>query len=262
MSLSWTDSPYFGICIRPRGTIRTIVDHDPTDRVITIVMAAAVIGAVANIAHNYNPTAFTIAGKAIPVMAPGTSKAILLWTAISWLVLAVPFLYIEGVLLQWSGALLGGNGKAVELRAAIAWPRVLTIAGSLVAILMPLFAPASPTFPMIPSTHALLAQMRQALPYVIVSVPLTVWSTIVELKCIGEVHRFSAWHALGASLIALLVVAGIALVALLIIGVVQAVAVDMTDDPIVRALSLAFASVVLMGLLVGLCVRSYLRTSA
>ena len=35
---------------------------------------------------------------------------------------------------------------------------------------------------------------------------------IVRLKCLGEVHRFSAWRALGASLIGLLLLIGIMLV--------------------------------------------------
>jgi len=41
----WTDSPYVGICIRPRATIRAIVDRDPSDRVIALVLVAAVLSA-------------------------------------------------------------------------------------------------------------------------------------------------------------------------------------------------------------------------
>ena len=42
--------------------------------------------------------------------------------------------------------------------------------------------------------------------------PLWLWWWIVQLKSLGEVHRFSAWRALGASLIAALLLIGIMLV--------------------------------------------------
>lgn len=58
-----------GICIRPRATIRAIVDRDPdSDRqAIALVLIAAVVTALTNAIHGYryNPTAFTIANKPI-----------------------------------------------------------------------------------------------------------------------------------------------------------------------------------------------------
>lgn len=37
---------------------------------------------------------------------------------------------------------------------------------------------------------------------------ISIWWFVVFLKCIGEVHTFSAWKALGASLLAGLVLVG------------------------------------------------------
>ena len=47
------------------------------------------------------------------------------------------------------------------------------------------------------------------LPSLIIQMPLWLWWLIVRLKSLGEVHRFSAWRALGASLIGLLLLLGI-----------------------------------------------------
>ncbi|MGA9722346.1 MAG: YIP1 family protein [Candidatus Binatus sp.] len=260
----WTDSPYVGICIRPRATIRAIVDRDPTDRVITLVLIAAAIGALTNAIHsyNYNPTAFTIAGKPIPVMAPHTSQLMSFWGLAVWPLLAVPFLYINGALLRWSGSLLGGTAKAVEVRAAIAWPSVLTIVIALASFVVGFLAPPPSQPPASPSMNAALQYWRSILPYLIISAPLWLWWWIVSLKCLGEVHRFSAWRALGTTLIGFLLLGGVLVVVFIVMGTVQAVALELTDDPLVRALWLSLAAVVLIVLLAGGLFWKYSRSSA
>ena len=59
------------------------------------------------------------------------------------------------------------------------------------------------------------------LPALIIQMPLWLWWLIVRLKSLGEVHRFSAWRALGASLIGLLLFGGVALVAFLVFGAID-----------------------------------------
>jgi hypothetical protein len=212
-STGWTDSPYVGICIRPRATIRAIVDRDPYDRVIALVLILAVVGAVTNAIHSYsyNPTAFTIANKPIPVMAPHASRVMRLWGLVVWPLLAVPILYLDGVLLRWSGSLLGGTAQAVEVRAAVAWPSVLSIGIALSSFVLS-FLVMPPQPPMSHSMIAMLAWWRSMWPSEIVLAPLTLWWWIVRLKSLGEVHRFSAWRALGAQLIGLLLLIGVMLV--------------------------------------------------
>ena len=189
-STSWTDSPYVGICLWPRATIRQIVDRDPTDRVIALVVVAAVVGALANAIsrHHYDPTAFTIAGKPIPLTAPGTSRAIRLWTVAIVPVLAVPLLYINGALLRWTGSLLGGTAKSVEVRAAIAWPRVLAIVIALVSLVLGLLMRPPPQPPGGHSVRVLLAYLQPMLPSMIILAPFWLWSFVD----IARVSRRSA----------------------------------------------------------------------
>jgi len=248
----WTDSPYVGICIRPRATIRAIINHDARERVIALVVIAATVGAVSNAIHSYsyNPTAFTIAGRPIPVVAPQTSHLIQLWGLAVWPLLAVPLLYINGALLRWAGSLLGGTAKAVEVRAALAWASVpaiaVTLAGFTIGYLTPHPQPSS-----LQSMNAMREYWRAMLPAMILSTPLWLWWWIVLLKCLGEVHRFSAWRALGSLLIAYLVLGGALVVAFLVLGTVQAVAWQLTSDPLKRALGLFIAVVTPMGLVAG-----------
>jgi hypothetical protein len=223
-STSWTDSPYVGICIRPRATIRAIVDRDPaTDgQAIKLVLIAAVVTAVTNTirSYRYNPTAFTIANKPIPVMPPHASHLMSLWGLVIWPLLAVPILYLDGALLRWSGSLLGGTAKSVEVRAAISWPKVLGIGIALFSLALSfLLMPSQP--PMSHSINAMLAWWKSTWPFQIVLAQLLLWYWIVQLKSLGEVHRFSAWRALGASLIGLLLFLGVLLGAALAFGAVM-----------------------------------------
>jgi hypothetical protein len=220
---SWTDSPYVGICIHPRATIREIVDRDPDPdaRAIKLVLIAAVVGAVTNTirSYRYNPTAFTIANKPIPVVPPHASHLVSLWGLVVWPLLAIPILYLNGALLRWSGSMLGGTAKAVEVRAAIGWSSVLSIGLALSSFVIS-FLVMPPQPPMSHSMHAMLAWWRSTWPSQIVLAPLWLWSLIVWLESLGEVHRFSAWRALGTWVIALLLLLGIMLVALLVFGAI------------------------------------------
>ena len=44
-------------------------------------------------------------------------------------------LYISGVILKWSGGLLGGVASRVEVRAALAWGQIPAIAAEIILLL-------------------------------------------------------------------------------------------------------------------------------
>jgi hypothetical protein len=260
----WTDSPYVGICIRPRATIRAIVDRDPTDRIIALVLVAAAIVVLTQAIHgyDYNPTAFTIAGKPIPGMPPHWSQLMKLWGYAIVMLLAVPRLYINGALFRWIGAQLGGTAKVVEVRAAIGWRSVpsiiMTLASFAVGFLVP--PPSQPVEPV--SISSVLPVWRSMLPSMIILSPLWVWSLIVWLKCLSEVHRFSAWRALVTSLIGYflsvigwMVVGGVW-------GAVGGLALRATHDDPFRVLSLMLLAAILIVLLANALFWKYSRPHA
>ena len=188
-------TPFFTIWTEPRATIRRIVDTDPTRNVIALVAIGPALNALASqwskaIGNNAN----------LSVLWP-------LWVVVSvaiQAVLGVLFLYIFGVIFKWSGSLLGGLASRVEVRAAIAWSQVPAIAAEIVLLIAVLMGIPMPTPG---ATPGMLPQIDPAFYKVLViEVVLGFWGFIVSLKCIGEVHRFSAWRAFVAILIPPLIV--------------------------------------------------------
>jgi hypothetical protein len=186
-------TPFFTIWTEPRATIRRIVDTEPTHYVIALAAIGPAIGA--------------LAGQWSRALSNNANLSVLwpFWVAASvaiQAVIGVVVLFIFGAVFKWSGGLLGGVASRVEVRAALAWSQVPAIAGEIVLLLavlmgVPMPQPTPGAFPHIdPAFYKVL----------LVEGVLGFWGFIVSLKCMGEVHRFSAWRALGAILIPPLIV--------------------------------------------------------
>lgn len=197
-------TPFFTIWTEPRATIRRIVDTDATRNVIAL---PAVSGAISALESQWSRALGNNAN--LSVLWP-------LWVAVSvaiWSALSVVFLFISAAILRWTGSLLGGVATSVEVRAALAWSQVIGIVGAIIllgAVLMGVPVP-QPT----PGT---IVHIDPALSRIMtVEAVLGIWGLVVSLKCLGEVHRFSAWRALAAVLIP-------GVIALVVVGVIVGVA--------------------------------------
>ena len=181
-------SPFFSIWIEPRATIRRIVDSDPTRN----VLALAAIGPAIN----------SLISQWSAVINGTTHPSVLwpLWVAFSVAIQAafgILFLYIFAAVFRWSGSLLGGTASSVEVRAALAWSQVPAIVAEII-LLFALFA-GVPMPKMLPGRLPLIDPAFYKV--MVVEGVLGIWGFIISLKCIGEVHRFSAWRAFLAILI-------------------------------------------------------------
>lgn len=197
-------TPFLTIWTAPRATIRRIVDTDPTRNVVALAATGPAIGA--------------LAGQWSKAMENNANLSVLwpLWVAFSVAIqaaLGVLFLFILAAVFRWSGSLLGGVASTVEVRAALAWSQIVGIAFEIVLLIgvllgIPLPHPSPGTVPQIdPAFYKVL----------FVGGILGFWGFIVSLKCIGEVHRFSAWRALAAMLIPpLIALVGIGFVVFLV----------------------------------------------
>ncbi len=58
------------------------------------------------------------------------------------------------------------------------------------------------------------------LGFMAIEMVISIWQFVVYLKCVGEVHEFSAWKALGASLLAFLVMIGAVFGIVIVVSVV------------------------------------------
>ena len=181
---------FFTIWTAPRATIRRIVDTDPTRNVIALAAVGPAIGMLASqwsraLDNNAN----------LSVLWP-------LWVALIVALSAavgVLSVFILGALFKWSGSLLGGVARSVEVRAAIAWSSVPGIAAQIILLIAVLLGVPMPTPHAPPGT---LPHIDPALHKVmVVQGMLGFWGLVILLKSLGEVHRFSAWRALGAILI-------------------------------------------------------------
>lgn len=194
-------TPFFSIWTEPRATIRRIVDSDPTRNVLALAAIA--------------PALNSLVGQWSSAMN-GTASQSVLWPM--FVAVGVAFqaglgilgLYISGAVIRWSGGLLGGTASSVEVRAALAWAQIPAIVTEIV-LLLALFAGVP--MPKMPPGHfpQIDPAFYKILPVVAV---LGVWGFIIDLKCIGEVHRFSAWRAFAAILIP-----GLVLIAVVGLGV-------------------------------------------
>lgn len=199
------DNPWLTIWTRPRATIRGVVDRDPTYRVVPLAAAAGV-----NLVLNRLIEQLPIAGLPFSV----------------WIVAAIVLgplagllqLFIGGWWFSNMGRILGGRARSKEVRTAIAWSNVPTLAAAplLIAALAVLQGNVSAADSPDAGAAAAAVVLFALVP---VQTVLGLWSTVIFFKGLGEVHGFSAWRALACAvlpilvvLVPLIVIAGIALV--------------------------------------------------
>ncbi|HVN27787.1 MAG TPA: YIP1 family protein [Candidatus Binataceae bacterium] len=189
-------NPWTTIWTRPRATIRRIVD---TDVRYQVTFLAILSGALIWLERRWsNPS-------------PAAAFPILVVIAVSvGALFGLLELYINGILFKWAGAALGGVGTYAEVRAALAWSRVPIIVAVAIGVLAILLGAHGPTLGSGAADSSASVTLLHAV--------LVLWGFVVMLKCIGEVHRFSAWRALGSMLLLLAVVLFVLLALFVIFG--------------------------------------------
>lgn len=189
----WVDS-WFSIWYRPRATIRAIVDTDPRRFVIGLAWFG---GALAGLNSQVMLASVDLPSNLphLPRFGPFGIAMVALFSGL----LSVASVYGLGALYRWAGAILGGTATAVEVRAAMVWAQVPELYLMVVVILATVLGFNTPTVP--PSTSL----------FSVVESIVGVWVFVISLKCLGEVHRFSAWRALGAILLGILAMLGMAI---------------------------------------------------
>jgi hypothetical protein len=185
--------PWFSMWIRPRSTVRAIIEANPAYGVIPLAAISGVIDIL-------NRAAMRDLGDKVPF------ESILLGALVLGPAAGVVGLYIASWLLRLTGGWLGGQGDARSLRTAIAWGGVpgvwagLLWVPQLLLIGEEMFTAATPRLEANPGLALFL------LSTALLELVVMIWGFVVALKAVGEAHLFSAWRALGASVLAMLVV--------------------------------------------------------
>ena len=183
---------------KPRTTIQSIVERD-AERSIMLLASLSGISQALDKASTKN------VGDTYPLFA------VLLLAITGGVISGIVTLYIGGFLLKHAGHWLGGKASGDHVRAAIAWSSVPVAWGLLIWIPellifgKDLFTSAG---------ESIAAQPALYFSFLAVELVIAIWAVVIFLKSLGQVHGFSAWRALGASLIAI----GLILAPLLLIA--------------------------------------------
>jgi hypothetical protein len=182
-------NPWLSIWTRPRATMRQILDTNPRRWMHRL----AILGGIAEAISGHIPDK-----PPFPHFDPGRLLAMKVVLGIG---LGLLGLYLGAFIVWMTGRWIGGQGTFVQVRAACAWPNVLTLWGAL--LWLPLVAYLGmDAFNVNPETFFddSVGMMLFA-PIFAIGLVLVFWRLVVFLKCLAEAHRFSAWQALGAAVI-------------------------------------------------------------
>ncbi len=200
------DSRYVSICFSPRKTIRRIAETASDTHAIAIVAVAAILTFLADLSTGA-PTVITV-GSHRWTFGPGTSFTMNLALAVGMPLLAIAILYIDGALTRWIGHLLGGKANPAEMRAALAWPEIPSIFGTLLYMLLGLSGLARVISPQSgePDWTWIASNSKTFFAVFLATGPFSLWTMILRIVCVSELHRFSLWRAVATRIIAVLAI--------------------------------------------------------
>lgn len=209
------DYPWIAIWMSPRETIKKIVSRDPTSQVI---MLGALAGGL-SLTNFFLAIALSPAASASAPHSQLNAYLPILTLASPFLgaMIGVLMLYINAFLIDWSGRALGGSGNAVTVRAAVAWSSVPIICLSAVMLLILLGTGTWNAIALsMPDPNAAAEAATAAKnPFTVtrgVDAIISMWSFILMLHGVAEVHRLSVWRALGAAVLPVVILGGMAFV--------------------------------------------------
>lgn len=171
-------NPWLSIWVRPRQTIRQLIEYKVSHRLILLSFLYGLISMLGNPVYMQKSPSFPL---------------FLLFS----IILAIPVGYITfnigGFLIFVSGKLIKGKGTFKQIRTALCWSYVPFIISG---ILTPIFwntvfsanqVEASPSIPQMSTSQLVIG---------LINCIILIWGLIVRSKALGEVQGFSAWKAL------------------------------------------------------------------
>lgn len=183
---SIVDHPLLSIWVKPRQTIRNIVDNRPT---YLVIILAVIFGINSTIDFAMDRSL----GNLLPVLY------LLVLFVIGGPLVGLAALYLGGGLLTWIGRLLGGSAKAQETRAAVAWSSLPQSIGlGLNGIYMMVYGLEAFTIET-PRTDAMFANNPGLVSFmgffllalVLLMSVASIWSLVLLVVCLSEVHQYS-----------------------------------------------------------------------
>ena len=186
-------NPWLHIWIRPRAVMRQLLATESFHYV-------PLLACIGGIYQAFNQSDESNLGDTLAL--PALLGVVLVGGVASGFLI----LLVGGAMLRWTGSWLGGRGKGVEVRAALAWSNAPLV------WLLPLLALQLLLFghELFTSTSSLLAGSQMLvlalLGMGVIELVVGIWAVVILFQCLGEAHRFSAWKALLSFIVAAAVV--------------------------------------------------------
>ncbi len=176
-------NPWTGMWVRPRETIRAIIQTNPGYMYPLLCFIYGFPMAL-QMAQNLS------LGNRYPM------AAIVAVAAIIAIILGAIMINIATALFTWTGKWIGGVGTYQQIRAAVAWsnmPSVVNI--GIWAINIATFGVRIFRSDFVESTFV-GNELSIIFLTAVVQLVVAIWAFIITLKALGEVQGFSAWKAL------------------------------------------------------------------
>ncbi len=184
--------PFLSIWVKPRSTIRKILDSNPEQHVLLL----ATLSGIYRLIDRASERSFGDSISFIPL---------LLLCIVGGGVSGVISIYLGGIFFRWIGSWFGGQASSQEVRAALAWSSVPDLV--LLAIYLPIIIIFGHNW-FISSTE----WMNPILAVIVLAVLgpigflLLLWRVFLFVKCLAEAHKFSAWKGLGTAILGAIVI--------------------------------------------------------
>jgi hypothetical protein len=194
-------NPWTGMWVRPRETIRAIIETNP-GYMYPLLCFIYGFPLALQLAQNFS------LGNTY------STTAIVITSAILAIILGAVMISIAAALFTWTGKWIGGTGTYQQVRAAVAWsnmPNVVNI--GLWMINIATFGVRLFRTNFI-ETQFVGNELTIIFMTVFVQLIIAVWAFIIALKALGEVQGFSAWKAL----LNIVIPVGIIFVGIVILG--------------------------------------------
>jgi hypothetical protein len=183
------------ICIRPRTTIREILDDPQHRRILPLLLLATLSAVFGNVNDNMRGSL-----KSVPYATP----MILFATLLSAFVMILLF-YFFAWLAYLAGKFLEGQGSHADVRTALAWglaPVIWALAYRVPAAFLGWTRSSArldaPNENFSIHMNEFSGGCLAALVVGLLELTMFVWYVVVSSRAVGEAHRFSSWRGFGS----------------------------------------------------------------
>lgn len=185
-------NPWLTMWVKPRNTIRWILENKPNEMVIILAMLGGFSQAM-------DRASSKSLGDGLPF------PLLILAAAVIGAISGIISLYLAGAIFKWTGSWIGGKGSFNDVRTAYAWSNVPIIWALILWIPeialfgQELFTSVTPQIDANPTLKIALVV------FALIESIIGIWAFVIFLKSLGEAHGFSAWKALGTVVLSILV---------------------------------------------------------